>query len=128
MYIRIMPLHGLNVLLVEDELLIRELFEFTLKMHHAEVRTAGSVKEALDIVSSWIPRIVVTDIGLPETDGYALIRALRQMPPTKDIPIIALSGYVSISLEPPTRDPFLFKISKPVDPDYLIQVIVEKAR
>jgi CheY-like chemotaxis protein len=121
-----MPLLGLKVLLVEDELLIRELFEFTLRMHRAEVKTAGSVKEAIHLVSEWVPQIVVTDIGLPEADGYVLIKALRAMPLTKNIPVIALSGYVSIGREPTSNDPWLYKISKPVDPDYLIRMIVEK--
>ena len=121
-----MSLENLRVLLVEDELLIRELFEFTLKMHRAEVRTAGTVREAIQVVKNWLPQIVVTDIGLPEVDGYTLIHELRKMPDLKDIPVIALSGYVSIHHDSMEGDPFLFSISKPVDPDYLVRVIVEK--
>ena len=121
-----MSLQGLRVLLVEDELLIRELFEFTLTMHHAEVRTAGSVREAIQAMENWLPQIVVTDIGLPEIDGYALIKELRKMPETKDIPVIALSGYVSVNRESLQGDPFLFSIKKPVDPDYLVRIIIEK--
>jgi CheY-like chemotaxis protein len=95
-------------------------------MHGAEVQSAGNVKEAIHVVMEWMPQVVVTDIGLPDEDGYMLIKTLREMPDLKNIPIIALSGYVSISHEPSPNDPWLFKISKPVDPDYLIRVIVEK--
>ena len=121
-----MSISGLRVLLVEDELLIRELFEFTLQMHGAEVRSAGSVKEAIGVLKEWAPQVVVTDIGLPEADGYALIKALREMPEMKNIPVIALSGYLSMNREPTQNDPRLYKISKPVDPDYLVRVIIEK--
>jgi len=117
----------MKVLLVEDELLIRELFEFTLTMHHAEVRTASKVSDAKNLLKTWKPDVVVTDIGLPESDGYELIRFLRNAPETQSIPIIALSGYVSINHDPKPSDPYLLRISKPVDPDYLIRMIVEQA-
>jgi CheY-like chemotaxis protein len=123
-----MDLEGLKVLLVEDELLIRELFEFTLTMHHAEVRTASKVSDAMQVLKNWAPDVVITDIGLPEFDGYDLIRFLRRTAETQSIPIIALSGYVSINHEETTADPYLLKISKPVDPDYLIRVIVEQTK
>jgi CheY-like chemotaxis protein len=122
-----MKLEGLKVLLVEDELLIRELFEFTLAMHRAEVRTASKVSDAMQILNSWTPDVVITDIGLPETDGYDLIRFLRGTARTESLPIIALSGYVS-NHEQKSTDPYLLKISKPVDPDYLIKMIVEQTQ
>ena len=123
-----MSLEGLKILLVEDELLIRELFEFTLAMHRAEVRTASKVSDAMEVLNTWTPDVVITDIGLPETDGYDLIRFLRGEAGTQSLPIIALSGYVSMNHEQESTDPYLFKISKPVDPDYLIKVIAEQTK
>jgi CheY-like chemotaxis protein len=123
-----MSLQGLKILLVEDELLIRELFEFTLTMHQAEVRAASKVDDAIAILKEWNPDVLITDIGLPEVNGYDLIRALREMEFNPSIPVIALSGYISLNHEPVANDPLLFRISKPVDPDYLIQVILEQTR
>ncbi len=123
-----MPLDGLRVLVVEDEFLILELFEFTLKLSQAEVRTARSVKEALHVMESWHPEVIVTDIGLPEKDGYSFISTLRSQPHTKTIPVIALSGYVSPNQEGPEKDENLVKIGKPVDPDYLVKILAEKSR
>ena len=122
-----MSLKGLKVLIVEDELLILELFEFTLKLHDAEVRTARSVNEAMKLLESWFPEIIVTDIGLPEKDGYTFIRGLRTNPEMRTLPIIALSGYVSIT-DPIENDEFLMKLGKPVDPDYLIKILAEKSK
>ena len=123
-----MSLDGLRVLVVEDEFLILELFEFALKLNQAEVRTARSVNEALSVMESWLPEIIVTDIGLPEKDGYALISTLRTQPETRMIPVIALSGYVSLNQEELENDELLVKIGKPVDPDYLIKILSEKSK
>jgi CheY-like chemotaxis protein len=123
-----MSLDGLKVLIVEDEVLILELFEFTLKLHNAEVRTARSVNEALALIESWLPEIVVTDIGLPGTDGYSLISSLRVNPQTRSIPIIALSGYVPLNHQDAEKDELLIKIGKPVDPEYLVRILAEKSR
>jgi CheY-like chemotaxis protein len=123
-----MSLDGLRVLVVEDEFLILELFEFALKSNRAEVRTARSVDEALKVMESWLPEVVVTDIGLPETDGYAFISTLRTQPQTQMIPVIALSGYVSLNQEEPEQDELLVKLGKPVDPEYLIKILAEKSR
>ncbi|MGH9856478.1 MAG: response regulator [Acidobacteriota bacterium] len=121
-----MSLQGLKVLIVEDELLILELFEFTLKLQHAEVRTARNVNEAMKIVKSWSPEVIITDIGLPEEDGYSFIKTLRSQPETKTLPILALSGYVSMHHEQLEDDEFLIKIGKPVDPEYLVKILAQK--
>src|SRR5688500_3792268 len=123
-----MSLQGLKVLLVEDELLILELFEFTLKLHQADVRTARSVNEAMKLLESWLPEVIVTDIGLPVKAGYSFIETLRAQPETRRIPVIALSGYVSIDHQQVETDEFLQQIGKPVDPDYLVRILLEKAR
>ena len=122
-----MSLTGLKVLIVEDELLILDLFEFTLKLHHAEVRTAKNVNEAMRQLETWRPDLIVTDIGLPEKDGYTLIRSLRTKPETQKLPIIALSGYVTVT-DAVENDDFLIKIGKPVDPDYLVKLLVAEAK
>ena len=123
-----MVLDGLKVLVVEDELLILELFEFTLKLHRADVKTARNVREAIDVMRSWRPNVIVTDIGLPETDGYSFIQILRKDPETATLPVIALSGYLSTSHVQFETDQNLMRIGKPVDPDYLVRILAEKKK
>ena len=120
-------LAGLRVLLVEDELLTLELFEFTLSLQNAEVRTARNVAQAMQLMQSWSPQVIVTDIGLPDMDGYSFIQALREEPSTQAIPVVVLSGYVSNKTET-SDDARVIKIAKPVDPDHLVRVIANAAK
>ena len=64
----------------------------------ANVTTASSVREAFDVFAGWKPEVLVCDIGMPEEDGYALIKAIRELPPERGgkIPAIALTGYVRV--------------------------------
>jgi PAS domain S-box-containing protein len=91
-------LKGINVLAVDDSKDTRELLSAVLESCGAKVATASSVGEALELFSVWKPHILVCDIGLPEEDGYALIKSIRQLPPEdgRDTPAIALTGYVRV--------------------------------
>ena len=66
-----------------------------LALRAAEVRSAGSVRKALEALTEWKPDVLVSDIGMPGEDGYDLIREVRTRS-AKDggqIPAIALTGY-----------------------------------
>ncbi len=88
-------LAGIHVLMIDDEADAREVIAETLKRAHARVTMAGSVKEALEAFMRETPDIVVSDIAMPERDGYDLIRTLRELPPLQggDVPAIALTAY-----------------------------------
>jgi CheY-like chemotaxis protein len=68
-----------------------------LTLHDGDVDTSSSAAEAIKKVESWIPDVIVSDIGMPNEDGYHLIRAIRDLSPERggNIPAIALTGYVS---------------------------------
>jgi signal transduction histidine kinase/DNA-binding response OmpR family regulator len=70
-------LSGVRALVVDDESDARELLATVLSMKEAEVRTAGGIAEALQVITAWSPEIVIADIAMPGGGGYELIRRLR---------------------------------------------------
>ena len=107
----VIRLDGLLVLLVEDDDDSRRLVGTMLKRHGAQVTSAKSAAEALSILQQLsgqkneessralnrLPDLIVSDIGMPDEDGYELLRTLRELPPEKGgaIPAIALTGYAT---------------------------------
>lgn len=117
---------GLHILLVEDNDDSREMLKFLFEGQNIEVTTAASVAEALAAFEQSKPDILISDIGMPDEDGYALIRKIRQFHPEKggQIPAIALTGYASrqdrdLAIEAGYQEHF----SKPIDMDNLIYQI-----
>ena len=72
-------LDGIRILVVDDEPDARELVGYVLESAGMEVRLAGSVAEALTELESFTPHVIVSDIGMPEEDGYSLIRRVRTL-------------------------------------------------
>jgi PAS domain S-box-containing protein len=88
-------LHAVRVLLVEDEADTREMLVLALVAYGATVQAAGSVPEALDALRSAVPDVLVSDIGMPGLDGYALLDAIRrdEVAEAAGVPAIALTAY-----------------------------------
>jgi len=88
-------LEGLHVLVVEDQEDTREMLREVLRKHRAEVTVVSSVREALAAISERRPHVLVSDLGMPEEDGYELIRHLRELGPQNggDVPALALTAY-----------------------------------
>jgi len=87
-------LTGMSVLLVEDEADARELLALLLERLGATVWTAESAAEAMQLLGSKHVDVLVSDIGLPEHDGYALIRQVRQSGRSaRDLPAVALTAF-----------------------------------
>ena len=80
------------VLVVDDNRLNLELVTDVLEAAGYEVRQAGSGPEALEAARRELPQIILMDIGLPEMDGYAVLRALRDNPRTAPVPVAALTA------------------------------------
>jgi signal transduction histidine kinase/DNA-binding response OmpR family regulator len=89
-------LGGVRILLVEDEADTRDGLMLVLAKHGASVEAVGSVREALDALDRELPEVLVSDLALPEEDGFSLIRRIRARPPEAGgrIPAAALSAYV----------------------------------
>src|SRR5690349_15012174 len=90
-------LDGVHVLLVEDDDDSRKLLGTMLKRYGARVTSTKSAAEALDAFEGDLPNVMISDIGMPDQDGYELIRRLRLLPVEKGgaTPAIALTGYAS---------------------------------
>ena len=119
-------LAGLRLLLVDDDTDGREMLTFMLEQNGVQVKAAASADEALQTFVEWRPDILVSDIGMPEEDGYSLICKVRALPPEQGgtVPAAALTGYVS-------HEDYLKALSagyhthikKPVEPEELIAVV-----
>ncbi|HEX2268350.1 MAG TPA: PAS domain S-box protein [Pyrinomonadaceae bacterium] len=90
-------LDGVHILLVEDDDDSRKLLGTMLKRYGAIVTSTKSAAEAFDMFSQEAPDLLISDIGMPDEDGYELIRKLRELPAGKggQTPAIALTGYAS---------------------------------
>ncbi|MEH2240907.1 PAS domain S-box protein [Nostoc sp.] len=90
-----LSLFGVRVLVVDDQSDTREFITTVLEQCQAEVQAVASVQEALHVITQWKPDVLVSDIGMPQEDGYSLIRKLRSQPPELggNIPAAALTAY-----------------------------------
>jgi PAS domain S-box-containing protein len=123
-------LDGLHVLVVDDEQDARTLVTAVLEGHGARVTSVSSAAEALREIRRARPDVLVSDIGMPEEDGYSLIRSVRALTGggAKDIPAAALTAYAR--KEDRTRAMyagFQSHVAKPVDPDELLIVVATLA-
>ena len=111
--------------MVEDDEDTRELVATVLRQQGAVVATAQSVADAIDEIDRARPDVVVSDIGLPTQDGYALARALRAHPAcAAGTQLIALTSFVSpLDRERALEAGFHAFVPKPVDPRELVDTI-----
>jgi CheY-like chemotaxis protein len=119
-------LAGIQVLVVDDDADMRELAAFTLMQSGAQVTTAASAAQALTLLNQSVPDLLLCDIGMPEMDGYALIRQIRKWSPQQGgmIPAIALTAYAGeINQKQALAAGFGMHISKPVEPEELVKAI-----
>lgn len=123
-------LSGLKVLVVDDEIDSRFIIMEILKRNGASVASAGSSREALEYARSHPLDVLVSDIGMPEQDGYDLIRAVRTLPAgsARDVRAIALTAYARIEDRARAlKEGFQMHLAKPVDPNALIAAILTVA-
>jgi DNA-binding response OmpR family regulator len=81
-----------RILVVDDEEMVREVIRLTLERRDYLVALASDGREALDFIAGNRPDLVITDIAMPEVDGYQLLEALRKGPETRTLPVILLTG------------------------------------
>jgi signal transduction histidine kinase len=117
-------LKGLRILVVDDEADSRELITAILSRCGSEVKCSESAASAIDDVRSWKPDLLVSDIGMPNEDGYSLIGKLRRLKSKKvrEIPAVAVTAYATV--EDRTRalsSGFQLHVPKPIDPEVLVR-------
>ena len=123
-------LEGLKVLVVDDEPDTRELIREVLHQCGSEVITCRSVAEALAALEQYHPDILISDLGMPDEDGYSLISKIRALPAEQggQIPAAALTAYARAEDRLRVlRSGFQFHLPKPVDSAELVTVVASLA-
>jgi CheY-like chemotaxis protein len=118
------PLAGVKILLVEDQEDTLVMFRDALEDAGADVRAAADGPGALHVLDQWQPMLLVTDLGLPGMDGYALLAAIKGRGALSGCPAVAVSAYA----RPEDRARslaagFRAHVSKPVDAAVLISTL-----
>lgn len=124
------PLEGLQVLVVEDDEDTREVLSLGLTLYGAEVVAVGSASEAMAELDKSLPDVILSDIGLPDEDGLALMRRVRQLPPSRGgrIPAVAVTAFtLADDGAEATRAGFQRHFRKPVDTRALFDAVIAVA-
>jgi CheY-like chemotaxis protein/two-component sensor histidine kinase len=123
-------LNGLRVLVVDDEADARDLLTTILGQYGVEVTTVATASEVLEALPRLKPSVLVSDIGMPGEDGYALIRKVRALDAEQggEIPAVALTAYARA--EDRIRalaSGFQLHMPKPVNPEELVAIVANLA-
>ena len=124
------PLAGLRILTVDDDRSTREMLQEALERAGAQVMAAESVRDALGKLKRFRPDVLVSDIGMPEEDGYELLRKVRRLPREQGglIPAIAVTGFFRDEDRAATRSAGYQAVTrKPVNLEELLATIAALA-
>ena len=121
-------LQGLKILIVDDDDSSRDLLALVLEQESAAIKITTSAKEALGTIEQFQPDILISDLGMPDMDGYELIKRVRKLALPRDFKAIAFSAYAS---EQDTQNSlaagFDLHINKPLDVNHLVKAIAQLA-
>jgi two-component system, cell cycle response regulator DivK len=113
-----------QLLVVDDHPINMKLISFLLELEGYEVRTAGTASEALALLESYRPRLILMDLQMPGMNGFELTQQLKAATATKDIIIVAVTAYAMKGDEQRARaagcDDY---ITKPIDNDELPRLV-----
>ncbi|MEO5896674.1 MAG: ATP-binding protein [Vicinamibacterales bacterium] len=124
-------LSGLRILVVDDQPDALDLVRRVLEDCDARVMTADNTRDALRLVEGEQPDVLISDIGMPDMDGFELLRMIRGLGPAKggSVPAIALTAFArSEDRTRALRAGFLVHVAKPVDPSELVATVASVAR
>jgi CheY-like chemotaxis protein len=102
-----------------------------LERAHARVTVAASAAEAMDVLARLRPAVLVSDIGMPDEDGFTLMRRVRALPEQRGgrIPAVALTAYArAVDRQQAMMAGYDIHLGKPVDPGELVDVVASLAR
>ena len=120
-------LRGLHVMVLDDDPGVRDVVALTLAKCGASVTVASSVDDALGLLPNLSPDLVVSDIAMPDADGYEFLRRFRNLTGSKgaSVPVIALTAYGNEDdRERALKAGFYRHLAKPIDPAELVDTIV----
>jgi two-component system CheB/CheR fusion protein len=117
-------LRGKFILIVDDSPETTEMLSKLLQLEGAFVDSARSGVEALEIAGRKRFDLLISDISMPEMDGYQLLSSLRELPEMAAVPAVALTGYGrTADIERAKNEGFAEHLTKPLDIDQLLQVV-----
>ncbi len=119
-------IRGLRVLVVDDEPDTRALVCFLLEQGEAKVTSVGTAAEVLSALLEAQFDLLISDVGMPDVDGYELIRRVRKLPASQNgrIPAIALTAYARAEDRTQAlRAGFSMHLAKPIEPGELLVVV-----
>jgi PAS domain S-box-containing protein len=120
-------LTGVRVLIVEDDPDSLEMLRMVVKVHGADVRTATRTSAALDVMAQWPPQVLIADIGLPDEDGYTLMKKAQLLADERGFSLnaMALTGYAGEQEgQRVLTAGFQAYLTKPTEPRQLVESIV----
>jgi CheY-like chemotaxis protein len=124
-------LNDLDILVVDDDGDVRELLALVLESRGATVRAVASTNEALDAVHRKRPDVLLSDLRMPDEDGYSLIQQLRTRERQRrlaPIPAIAVTAYAGVTdREQAIAAGYDWHVAKPIDPDALACLVARLA-
>jgi signal transduction histidine kinase len=123
-------LGGIDILVVDDEQDGRDVLAEILRRAHARVTVASSAAEAMDLLTRHRPAVMVSDIGMPDEDGFTLMRKVRALPDHRggQTPAIALTAYArAVDRQQAMMAGYNIHLGKPVDAAELIGVVANLA-
>ncbi|HET9132345.1 MAG TPA: ATP-binding protein, partial [Terriglobia bacterium] len=119
-------LNGVRILVVDDDPDACLLLQRILESCHAEVKTAASMFDALEAIGRQLPHVLLSDLGMPDKDGFDLIRAVRAMSAEKgsEIPAVAISAFArSEDRRRAMIAGYQTHLAKPIEPSELITIV-----
>lgn len=128
--LEIPSLDGLRVLLVDDEPEARQIISTVIARTGAEVKTCTSASEALTKLVEWKPDVILSDIAMPDEDGYSFIGKVRSLPPEKggETPAAALTAYArDVDRRDALAAGYQMHIAKPIGAGQLVTMIARLA-
>jgi signal transduction histidine kinase/ActR/RegA family two-component response regulator len=123
-------LDGLRVLLVDDEAEARQIISTVITRTGGEVRTCKSASEALLKLAEWKPDVILSDIAMPDEDGYSFIQQVRTLPRDKggETPAAALTAYArDVDRRQALAAGYQMHIAKPISASQLVTMIARLA-
>jgi PAS domain S-box-containing protein len=128
---RLTDLSGIRILVVDDDRDALQMVREILEAGGGIVETAETAMAALNTIRSWVPDVVVADLGLPRMDGFELISEIRRNPSAavRGVPAAALTAYArSDDRAKALRSGFQMHLAKPIDPAELMAAVSTLAR
>jgi CheY-like chemotaxis protein len=123
-------LRGIRVLVVDDDADNCEVLVAMLEHSGAHVVTACTAADAFSAFEKETPHVLVSDIGLPDEDGFALLRRVRALPSSRggNVPAIALTGYSHLERMHEDVRGFQAQLTKPINVDQMLAAIAQAVR